>query len=213
MIVFTSDHGDYLGDHWLGEKEMFHEPSVKIPLIIYDPRREADAARGTVSDALVEAIDLAPTFVEFFGGPAKPHIMEGRSLAPLLAGREPPDWRQYVISEYDYSSRRARLDLNVPVADCRMIMIMDRRWKYIHAEGFRPLLYDLERDPEEFHDLGADPAYAEMRARLHEAMFAWATRHHNRITVSDEAIAARYGTEPQHGILIGYWDEADLKEN
>ena len=41
MIVFTSDHGDYLGDHWIGEKEFFHEPSVKIPLIIYDPSSEA----------------------------------------------------------------------------------------------------------------------------------------------------------------------------
>ena len=64
MIVFTSDHGDYLGDHWLGEKELFHEPSVKVPLIIYDPVAEADATRGTVCDELVEAIDLAPTFLE-----------------------------------------------------------------------------------------------------------------------------------------------------
>ncbi len=37
LIVFTSDHGDYLGDHWLGEKEMFHDPSVRIPLIVVDP--------------------------------------------------------------------------------------------------------------------------------------------------------------------------------
>jgi arylsulfatase A-like enzyme len=64
MIVLTSDHGDYLGDHWLGEKDLFHEPSVKIPLIVYDPRREADATRGTTCDALVESIDLAATFVE-----------------------------------------------------------------------------------------------------------------------------------------------------
>ncbi|MEZ5824850.1 MAG: sulfatase-like hydrolase/transferase [Geminicoccaceae bacterium] len=46
MIVLTSDHGDYLGDHWLGEKDLFHEPSVKIPLIIHDPRKEADATRA-----------------------------------------------------------------------------------------------------------------------------------------------------------------------
>ena len=67
MIVFTSDHGDYLGDHWLGEKDLFHEPSVKIPLIVYDPSPEADNTRGTVCDALVEAIDLAPTFLEALG--------------------------------------------------------------------------------------------------------------------------------------------------
>ena len=39
MIVFTSDHGDYLGDHWMGEKDLFHDPSAKIPLIVFDPRR------------------------------------------------------------------------------------------------------------------------------------------------------------------------------
>ena len=66
MIVFTSDHGDYLGDHWMGEKDLFHEQSAKIPLIVVDPSRDADATRGTVNDALVEAIDLAPTFIDVF---------------------------------------------------------------------------------------------------------------------------------------------------
>src|SRR5271155_5722137 len=103
MIVFTSDHGDYLGDHWLGEKDLFHECSAKIPLIIADPSPAADAARGTVCDALVEAIDLAPTFLEHFGGAAKPNILEGRSLLPLLHGHTPPAWRDCVVSEYDYS--------------------------------------------------------------------------------------------------------------
>jgi arylsulfatase A-like enzyme len=73
MIVFTSDHGDYLGDHWMGEKELFHEVSVRMPLIIFDPRAEADATRGTVSDALVEAIDLVPTFLDATGAPSQGH--------------------------------------------------------------------------------------------------------------------------------------------
>jgi arylsulfatase A-like enzyme len=71
------DHGDYLGDHWMGEKDLFHEQSAKIPLIVIDPSREADATRGTVCDALVEAIDLAPTFVDSFGGKVPTHILEG----------------------------------------------------------------------------------------------------------------------------------------
>ena len=53
FIVFTSDHGDYLGDHWLGEKEMFHECSVRVPMIIYDPDTAADRTRGTSSEVLV----------------------------------------------------------------------------------------------------------------------------------------------------------------
>ena len=212
MIVFTSDHGDYLGDHWLGEKELFHEPSVKVPLIIVDPRPEADATRGQASDALVESIDLAPTFVEYFGGTPKPHVLEGRSLLPLLEAGTPDTWRDYAISEYDYAMRNARLENDVAVADCRLVMIMDQRWKYIHAEGFRPLLFDLENDPNEYVDLGDDPAHEATRARLHEALFTWARRHHTRITMSDDEIVARYGGEVRRGILIGYQDEAEVEE-
>ena len=68
MIVVTSDHGDYLGDHWLGEKTFCHDTSVRVPMIVYDPSSEADATRGMASDALVQLIDLASTFAEVAGG-------------------------------------------------------------------------------------------------------------------------------------------------
>ncbi len=61
MIVITSDHGDYLGDHWQSEKDLFHKPSVKVPLIVHGPSPEADTSRGTTCDALVATINLAPT--------------------------------------------------------------------------------------------------------------------------------------------------------
>ena len=210
LIVFTSDHGDYLGDHWLGEKELFHDASARIPLIVVDPSPQADATRGTVSDALVEAIDLAPTFVDWAGGAARPHVLEGRSLLPLLRGTVPQDWRRHVFSEYDYSVRRARRLLNQPIAEARLIMVFDGRWKMIHAEGFRPMLYDLESDPQERADLGADPGCAPVLARLTEAMNAWARGHHNRVTISDAEIAARAGGELRRGYIIGFWDEAEL---
>ncbi len=211
MIVFTSDHGDYLGDHWLGEKDLFHEAAVKIPLIIADPSPQADATRGTVCDALVEAIDLAPSFVEWFGGVPPSHVIEGRSLLPWLHGAPPERWREYVFSEYDYSMQDARLTLGQKIEDCRLFMVFDGRWKYIHATGFRPMLFDLATDPSEFHDLGADPAHAEERARLHDALFRWSLRDHNRITMPDAKIA-RYagGAQAAGGILIGFRDEADL---
>lgn len=209
LIVFTSDHGDYLGDHWLGEKELFHEPSVRVPLIVVDPSPGADASRGRVLNHLVEAIDLAPTFLDWFGGRALPHILEGRSLLPLLRG-EDVEWRRVAISEYDYSMRRARRMLDQPIGACRLTMVFDGRWKYIHAEGFRPMLYDLRTDPREFRDLGADPACAEVRARLHDAMGRWNRRHHNRVTMSDDAIGARAGNDLAQGYAIGFWDAAEL---
>jgi arylsulfatase A-like enzyme len=212
MIVMSSDHGDHLGDHWMGEKDLFFEQSVRVPLIIYDPRREADATRGTATAELVEGIDLAPTFLEFFGGEAKPHILEGRSLSPLLHRKGKPEkWRDYAISEYDYATRRARVELGIDQAEARLIMVRDKRWKYVHCEGFRPMLFDLQTDPQELNDLGADPAYEVERARLADAIFTWARKHHSRITVSPERVNQMAGREPP-GILIGYWDEKDYEE-
>ncbi len=213
MIVFTSDHGDYLGDHWLGEKELFHEPSVRVPLIIYDPRLEADATRGSVSDALIETIDLAPTFVDAFGGEAIPHRLEGRSLAPILHGETPKDWREVAFSEYDYALGSARDILGTGPSDSRLIMATDRRWKLIFAEHFRPMLFDLENDPDELVDLGGDPAHEAVRRRMLNEVFAWARRQRQRITISDERIM-NSGPEQaiEQGILIGFWSEEELDD-
>lgn len=211
LIVFTSDHGDYLGDHWLGEKELFHEPSVRVPLIIVDPRAEADATRGTVSDALVEAIDLAPTFVEAAGGVPRYEILEGCSLTHQLHGKN-ASTRDFVVSEYDYSAKSVRDALDQPIGDCRLAMIFDGRYKLIHAEGFRPMLYDLENDPQEFHDRGEDPDAGDVRGQLMEKLNAWYRRHHARTTISDSEIAARSGGDMRRGIYLGFWDEEDLDE-
>ncbi len=210
MIVFTSDHGDYLGDHWLGEKDLFHDCVSRIPLIVCDPRDEADAARGTSNDALVEAIDLAPTFLDFFGGPPQPHRLEGRALTPLLAGDTPADWRRYVVSETDYSMLPARRALGIPVSQARMTMIATERWKYIHAEGFRPMLYDLVEDPQELVDLGADNSHETVRREMAEMHFEWARRVSQRVTKSDAEIEAMAGKNARRGILLGFWDETDL---
>ncbi len=211
LIVFTSDHGDYLGDHWLGEKDFFHDCTVKVPLIVVDPSPEADVTRGTASDALVEAIDLVPSFVEYCGGTPLPNVIEGRSLLPLLRGEGPVNWRRVIFSEYDYSMLEARLILSQPIRDCRLFMVFDGRWKYIHAIGFRPLLFDLQIDPGELRDLGADPRFASERARLKEALLDWALEDHNRITMPDERIAGyATGRQLRTGIVIGYWNEAEL---
>jgi arylsulfatase A-like enzyme len=212
LIVFTSDHGDYLGDHWLGDKDFFHDASVKVPLIIYDPSRQADAARGSVCDELVEAIDLAPTFLEAAGAdPAQQsHRLEGRSLLPLLQGRAPAAWRPFAISEYDYAMRPAAPKLGVAPRDARLFMVADKRWKFIHAVGFRPMLFDTANDPDEVHDLGADPAHAGECARLASALSQWGLRLSQRATRSDQQISQGRGESARRGILIGVWDESDI---
>ncbi|MEL7117210.1 MAG: alkaline phosphatase family protein [Pseudomonadota bacterium] len=212
MIVVTSDHGDNLGDHWLGEKDLFYDCSARIPLIVYDPRPEADATRGTVNDALVEGIDLAPTFMAAMGAPAHPHVIEGRDLTPLLHGQA-VEWRRYAFSEYDYATREARDALGIDQAEARLTMVFDGRWKYVHAEGFRPLLWDLETDPDEVDEVGADPAHAGEIARLEAAHFAWSRQHHTRITRSAEIVEKMTAGKEPPGILIGYWDPAEARED
>lgn len=201
MIVLTSDHGDYLGDHWLGEKSLFHDQSVKIPLIIFDPRTEADATRGTTCDALVESIDLAPTFVEAQGGKPGYHIFEGRSLMPWLNG-ETPDWREYAISEFDFSATPMCKQLGLETRDARLFMVFDGRYKLTHFEGgFPPMLFDLETDPEEFFDLAKGNDHQAEIDRLYECLRNWGLRMSQRVTRSEEDIEGMLGKSPRKGIL------------
>ncbi len=212
MIVVTSDHGDYLGDHWLGEKTFFHNTSVKVPLVIFDPSRQADATRGTVCDELVECIDLVPTFLETAGGSpdSVDHILEGRSLVPLLHGRQEGRLRDYAICEYDYSMRPAAKKLGLDTSNAMIFMLATREWKLIHFQGgFRPMLFDLENDPEELVDLGASadhqPVINELFAKLND----WAKRPSQRTTISNATLLANRTKPSTKGVMIGVVDEED----
>ena len=210
MIVLTSDHGDYLGDHWMGEKDLFHEPSVKIPMIVYDPRAQADATRGTTCDALVESLDLAATFVDAAGGKVPDHIIEGRSLVPWLHGETPP-WRGYVISEFDYSATAQGAKLGLAPRDSRLFMIFDGRFKMMHAEGgFRPMLFDLETDPEEFIDLAKGDAHNAEIERLYGLLGQWGRRLSQRVTKSEDDIFAMRGRSLRRGILPFMHDGSEV---
>jgi arylsulfatase A-like enzyme len=212
MIVLTSDHGDYLGDHWLGEKDLFHEQSVKVPMIIFDPRTSADATRGTACDALIESIDLAATFVEAAGGEIPDHIIEGRSLIPWL-NNETPEWRKYAISEYDYSATPQAEKLGVSPKDARLFMVFDGRYKMMHsATGFRPMLFDLLEDPEEFHDLGASPDHRDVLDKLYSHLHEWGLRMSQRVTKSEADIQNMRGKSIQRGILPFLYDGSEVPD-
>ena len=212
MIVLTSDHGDYLGDHWMGEKDLFHDCSAKIPLIIRDPSDQANATRGSECYALVESIDLAPTFLDVIGAEARPHILEGASLLPFLQGSMPAKWRDYVISENDYGISPGNAALAEQVDDPRQYMVANTRWKYIYAEGFRPMLFDLENDPNELNDLGASAEHEPIRQEMFEALSAWARRLSQRTTMSPADVIAERKRSPARGILLGALDESEMSD-
>ncbi len=210
MIVFTSDHGDYLGDHWMGDKDYFHDPSVKIPLIVVDPSSAGKATRGTVDDSMVELIDLLPTFVEYQGGEVAQHVLDGLSLLPRIRGEE-SEWRDYVVSEYDYSCQVFRPETGKAPLECRSYMIATDTWKYVHAPGYPPVLFDRINDPDELTDLGRSPDHADIRQAMFNRLAGWALQYRQRETWSEERNIQMTGMEEQLGVLIGYWDENDAE--
>ena len=202
MIVLTSDHGDYLGDHWLGEKDLFHEQSVKVPLIVYDPRPEANITRGTTCDALTESLDLVATFIDFAGGQVPNHIVEGKSIIPWLNGDTPEDWRKFVVSEYNFSATQHRQNLNLNSSEARLYMIFDGRHKLIHCQGdIPPMLFDLQKDPDEYFDLGQSNQYKPIRDKLYGYLYKWSLRNSQRVTKSDDDIEKMLGASLRRGIL------------
>lgn len=210
MIVFTSDHGDYLGDHWLGEKDFFHESSVRVPLIIYDPSSDANATRGTASPHLVEAIDIVPTFVERLGGNTD-QWMEGHSLLPILRDNKAQALRETVFSEYDYALMDFRLDTSSRVEDAAMTMALTEKWKYVHFPNYRPMLFDLKEDPQELRDLGADSGSQTVLRDMRDRLSEWALRS-RRVTESTQSLRERSNSQATRGIILGAWDAADVAD-
>ena len=205
VIVLTSDHGDYLGDHWLGEKELFYESAIRIPLIAINPDKRAEKTRGTSNESFVESIDLLPTFLDLVGcQESYDHRLEGRSLLPLVYGEE-IEWRDAIFCESDYSVRQARNLLKRGPEECRAFMIRTNTWKYIYYDGFAPQLFNLEEDPNEMNDLGKSETHKDIREQLFRQLFDWMRTRKLRPALSNEEIASRTGKGKQRGYLIGVW--------
>ena len=205
LVIFTADHGDFLGDHWLGEKELFYDTVQKVPFIVMDPRPAADATRGQVEQRFVEAVDVVPTLLAALGLPAPSHRLEGRSLLPLLHGEAPDDWRDFSYSELDYSYREARLILGKGVHDCRAYSLRTPRWRYVYWLGEREQLWDLQADPEQFKDLGADAGTEAVRSQLRDQLLNFLARRRHRSTVTDEQVVRATAGHKRAGVFFGQW--------
>lgn len=206
LIIFCADHGDQLGDHGLGEKELFYEQAVRVPFIVVDPRESADATRGTAEGRFVESIDVLPTMLDALGLPVPDHLLEGRSLLPLLRGEQVRGWRDCVFSELDYAFRDARVLLQRKPDECYAWMVRDARWKYIHYQGLRPQLFDMSADPQEIHDLGEDPAYADVRSAMKDRLADWLMERKRRITIDNAAVEqTTEGWKGLGNMKIGVW--------
>ena len=207
IIIFTSDHGDYLGDHGLGEKYLFHDASVKIPLIIAAPGVENDATRGMKRDELVEAVDILPTLIQLTSADTCHERLEGHSLLPLLELKATAaNWREFAVSELDYSDQGVRNRLGLDADMCRAIMIKSHRWKYIHYWNLRPQLFDLHEDPNEFVDLGSMSEYKSICHMMDERLVSWQNSLKRRVGLAYDCVLEQGpDRDEKNGFIIGRW--------
>lgn len=150
LILFTADHGDMTGDHYLWRKTYAYEASARIPMLIRWGSGFRDAQRGRVLRQPVELRDILPTFLDAAGVGFNPARFDGRSMLDLVRGKTDA-WRPWIDLEHDvcYSPEN------------HWNALTDGRWKYIfHARDGEEQLFHLAADPGELQDLAADPAHA-----------------------------------------------------
>lgn len=156
IIIFTSDHGEMLGEHGMWYKRTFYEESVKVPLIV----SWSEVWSHREVEEIVSLVDLCPTIAELGGyeGAAElQNLIEGDSLYPLLDGSG-KDWKNEVIMEYLGGGVRSP-----------MLMIRKENMKYIFVLDQEPLLFDLDQDPHELNNLTGQKEWVQKQRELHKA--------------------------------------------
>jgi arylsulfatase len=162
LVIFTGDNGYFHGEHQFADKWYAYEESIRVPLLIRDPRLPA-SRRGGTNGAFVLNVDLAPTLLAL-AGVAAPETMQGRDLAPLYLAAVPPPWRTEFFMEHATITSKFR----IPASEA----LVRKDVKYIvWPEWDTEELFDLTTDPQEQHNLIADPAHATRLAAL-RARFA-----------------------------------------
>ena len=139
IIIFTSDHGDMLGDHNLFRKALPYEGSAGVPFLIYDPGNCLKAQRNSTHDNVVELMDVMPTLLDAVGIDI-PDTVEGKSLLPLLRG-ECTNWREHIHGEHSTPDGGS------------MHYVTNGKQKFIWFSYGREQYFDLAADPNELHDL------------------------------------------------------------
>jgi arylsulfatase A-like enzyme len=162
LFIFTSDHGEALGDHWTWGRRGPYDGHLRVPCIIRDPRATANAGRGTRRDELTGNLDLFPTICDALDVET-PASVEGTSLAPLLNGTA-TQWRDRITFAMSWADHAGTLDGNDE--DLRMRVTRTANHRLVQFPTLPPLLHDLVEDPHEQINLAGDPAYRDLIREL-----------------------------------------------
>lgn len=183
LIIFTSDHGEQMGDHWLMGKSGFYDASYHIPLIIRDPRSSADQIRGQKISHFTENVDIVPTILDAINIDI-PSQCDGRSLMHFVNSRHAPtNWRTEVHWEYDFRdilSTAVENKLNLTQHQCSMNIIRDDHYKYVHFTALPPLFFDLQADPDEMINLADHADYQSIVLKYAQKLISWRMNHDDR---------------------------------
>ena len=180
LIIFTSDHGEQLGDHHLLGKIGYHDESFRIPLVIKDP--DAPERAGIIESAFTESVDVMPTILDWLGGEI-PRASDGASLIPLVRGVTPAGWRDALHYEYDFRDvhySRPETALGLSLDESSLCVIQDEDYKYVHFAALPPLFFDLRDDPHQFRNLADEPAYAGVVKDYAQKALSWRLKHAER---------------------------------
>ena len=182
LIVFTSDHGEQLGDHWQFAKYTYYAPTFHIPAIIRDPSTRCDISRGQRVDHFTEAVDIMPTILDCLSL-AIPAQCDGESLKSFLEGRPPPQWRSEAHYELDFryfGDGPVNPILGLRAGQCAFAVVHGERYKYVHFTALPALLFDLEDDPGEFINRIDDPALRDIVVEMTQRLLSWRMSHDER---------------------------------
>ena len=166
VIIFTSDHGFFLGERGLAGKWLMDEESIRVPFIIYDPRRPKHEA-GQTRSPMVLNIDVAPTILDLAGAPI-PEGMDGESALPHL-DNPAQHRRESWFFEHHFGAKRSVV---IPQSEG----VRTERYSYVRYLDSNPLyeeLYDLEVDPGQLTNLAKDPNHAKLLANMRERWQAY----------------------------------------
>jgi len=166
IIVYSADNGYHFGNRGLSGKWSHFEESIRVPLIIADPR-VAKAEQGKVTEAMALNLDLPASFLDW-AGVAVPASYHGRSLSPIVAGGKPADWRSETFHEHFAVRNRIPAWEGVRTERFKYARCFDHDYEFLH---------DLQNDPDERVNLASDPAHAETLTALRQRTDALVTQY------------------------------------